>query len=360
MTNFLSHGNVAHEGDTCVVYCSFAHFYAVRLARGEVFQTKYGALKHDEVIGRTYGCKVQCSRGYVYVLRVTPELWTLTLPHRTQILYTRDISLVTLQLDLKPGSVVCEVGTGSGSMTHALARTVAPSGHVYTFDFHEQRVQVARKEFEEHGLGSVVTVSHRDVCQDGFGIEGLADAVFLDLPHPWKAVDSAAAALKPGCGGRVCSFSPCVEQVQRTCEALRARGFVDVVTLECLERPYEFKQICMPDIRDTLEAPTTAPAQAKEEVQTTPTTQPGPDGEPMADTDDTAETCDAVKDGAAACGGGDIKMVKVKHGAKKRRGHVDSADAASSGRGICFQAAIPSLQIPGHTGYLTFATLLAS
>lgn len=356
MTNFLSHGNVAHEGDTCVVYCSFAHFYAVRLARGEVFQTKYGALKHDQVIGRTYGSKVECTRGYVYVLRVTPELWTQTLPHRTQILYTRDISLVTLQLDLKPGSVVCEVGTGSGSMTHALARTVAPTGHVYTFDFHEQRVQVARKEFEEHGLGSVVTASHRDVCQDGFGIEGLADAVFLDLPHPWKAVDSAAAALKPGCGGRLCSFSPCVEQVQRTCEALRARGFVDVVTLECLERPYEFKQICMPDIRDTLQAPAAAPAREKEEQ----TTQPGPDDELMADTDDTPETCGTGKDGAMADGGGDSEVVKVKRGAKKRRGHPDRADGASSVQGICFQAAIPSLQIPGHTGYLTFATLLAS
>ncbi|KAK8773240.1 hypothetical protein V5799_012222 [Amblyomma americanum] len=200
MTNFLSHDNVAQEGDTCVVYCTFASIYSIKLARGEVFQTKYGALKHDEVIGRTYGTKVQCSRGYVYVLRATPELWTITLPHRTQILYTRDISMVTLQLDLKPGSVVCEAGTGSGSMTHALARTVAPNGHVYTFDFHEHRAQVAQKEFQEHGLGSVVTASHRDVCQEGFGIEGLADAVFLDLPHPWKAVEAAAAALKPGSG----------------------------------------------------------------------------------------------------------------------------------------------------------------
>uniref|UniRef100_G3MTM6 tRNA (adenine(58)-N(1))-methyltransferase n=1 Tax=Amblyomma maculatum TaxID=34609 RepID=G3MTM6_AMBMU len=265
MTNFLSHDNVAKVGDTCIVYCTFAHIYSIKLARGDVFQTKYGALKHDDVMGCTYGTKVQCSRGYVYVLRATPELWTLTLPHRTQILYTRDISLVTLQLDLKPGSVVCEVGTGSGSMTHALARTVAPNGHVYTFDFHEHRAQVAKKEFQEHGLESVVTASHRDVCQDGFGIEGLADAVFLDLPHPWEAVEAAATALKPVSGGRICSFSPCVEQVQRTCLALRARGFVDVVTWECLERPYEVKQITMGDIRDTVKPPTAGLSGAKEE-----------------------------------------------------------------------------------------------
>lgn len=351
MANFLSHDNIAQAGDTCVVYCTFAHMYSVKLACGDVFQTKYGALKHDDVIGRTYGTKVQCSRGYVYVLRATPELWTLTLPHRTQIVYTRDISLVTLQLDLKPGSVVCEVGTGSGSMTHALARTVAPNGHVYTFDFHEHRAQVAQKEFQEHGLDSVVTCAHRDVCQDGFGIEGLADAVFLDLPHPWKAVDAAAAALKPGCVGRLCSFSPCVEQVQRTCEALRAHGFVDVVTWECLERPYEIKQVVMADIRDASGAPMGGRA-AKNEERATAEILATAEGEPMAGVEDPSETLDA----AEATAEEESKITAERKKGKKRRGHTEDPGA----KGICFQAAIPSLQIPGHTGYLTFATLLAS
>lgn len=353
MTNFLSHGNIAQAGDTCVVYCTFAHIYSIKLAHGEVFQTKYGALKHDDVIGRTYGTKVQCSRGYVYVLRATPELWTLTLPHRTQILYTRDISLVTLQLDLKPGSVVCEVGTGSGSMTHALARTVAPNGHVYTFDFHEHRAQVAQKEFQEHGLNSVVTCAHRDVCQDGFGIEGLADAVFLDLPHPWKAVDAAASALKPGCGGRLCSFSPCVEQVQRTCEALRARGFVDVVTLECLERPYEVKQVVMADIRDTCRAPSGGQAPKKEEHATAEVLQTT-EGDAMTGVEEPSESPDAAEAGVE----GEAKATGETKRGKKRRGHPE--DPESAAQGFNFQTAIPSLQIPGHTGYLTFATLLAS
>ena len=46
----------------------------------------------------------------MYLLYPSPELWTVTLPHRTQILYTTDISLITLELDLKPGSVVIESG----------------------------------------------------------------------------------------------------------------------------------------------------------------------------------------------------------------------------------------------------------
>lgn len=50
-------------------------------------------------------------KGWVYLLHPTPELWTVNLLHRTQILYTTDISMVILQLALKPGSVVIESGT---------------------------------------------------------------------------------------------------------------------------------------------------------------------------------------------------------------------------------------------------------
>ena len=76
---------------------------------------------------------------------------------RTQILYSLDIAMVSLQLELWPGSVVVESGTGLGSLSHALARTVAPRGHLHNFEFHAERVEKARVEFAE-------TASHRDVC----------------------------------------------------------------------------------------------------------------------------------------------------------------------------------------------------
>jgi hypothetical protein len=50
-----------------------------------VFQTNYGAFKVKDLIGKRFGTKVAMTRGYGYVLHPTPELWTKTLPHRTQV-----------------------------------------------------------------------------------------------------------------------------------------------------------------------------------------------------------------------------------------------------------------------------------
>lgn len=79
-----------------------------------------------------------------------------------------------------------------------------------------------REDFEKTGISSLVTVEVRDIQGEGFPekLSGLADSVFLDLPQPWLAVPSAAKMLKQD--GVLCSFSPCIEQVQRTCEVLRS------------------------------------------------------------------------------------------------------------------------------------------
>lgn len=87
----------------------------------------------------------------LYLLAPTPELWTKVLKHRTQILYLPDISLVCAFLELRPGCIVLESGTGSGSMSHSLARAVYPSGHLFTYEYHEERSRLAREEFAANG-----------------------------------------------------------------------------------------------------------------------------------------------------------------------------------------------------------------
>lgn len=202
------------------------------------------------------------------MLAPTPELWTRVLNHRTQILYLADISMICTFLELKPGCIVLESGTGSGSLTHALTRSVAPTGHVYTFEFHQDRFAAASIEFNKHGFLSVstannfplgisenATVAQRDVQSLGFpeNFHDRVHGVFLDLPEPWKvrvlrqndnncfqAVSSSVKCLMAS----YCfvSFSPCIEQVQRTCQALReTEDMMDIRIMECLSREYRVK-----------------------------------------------------------------------------------------------------------------------
>ena len=118
--SFATTKSIVEEGDTVIIYVNPQTMYAIQVRptiaskTGEmvenVFQTNYGALKVIELIGKKYGHKIQFSRGWGWLLHPTPELWTLTLPHRTQILYTPDISVIVQQLELKSGSIVVESG----------------------------------------------------------------------------------------------------------------------------------------------------------------------------------------------------------------------------------------------------------
>lgn len=110
--SFVEYREQIQDGDTAIIFLGHDSMFPVTIKQGSQTQTKYGVIRHStDLIGKNYGSKVTCSKGgWVYILYPTPELWTTNLPHRTQILYSTDISMITMMLELKPGSVVCESG----------------------------------------------------------------------------------------------------------------------------------------------------------------------------------------------------------------------------------------------------------
>lgn len=75
----------------------------------------------------------------ITALKPKSTLITETLAKKTQILYAMDNSAIVFKLDLVPGSVVVEAGTGSGSLSCAIAETIGSEGRLYTFEFNQQR-----------------------------------------------------------------------------------------------------------------------------------------------------------------------------------------------------------------------------
>lgn len=105
-------------------------------------------------------------------------------------------------------------------------------------------------------------------------------------------------------GGRICSFSPCIEQVQRTCLAMEEYGFTEINTLEILLRVYNVRTISLqiPDLGKAAEDNSSAGFDSS---------NPSKQGSP----------CTNLQQGT-----------------------------------VQFKSGVPQKEMVGHTGYLTFAT----
>ncbi|KAJ7845370.1 tRNA methyltransferase complex GCD14 subunit [Mycena olivaceomarginata] len=343
---------------------------------GKDFQSKYGHYRHSDLVGIPYGSKIgsRTGKGFIHILRPTPELWTMALPHRTQILYIADISFIISYLDIRRGSRVIEAGTGSGSFSHSVARSIGPSGRLWSYEFHEARAKKAKEEFAQHGMSDIVTLTHQNVCKDGFNLTDAADSVFLDLPAPWDAVEHAKQALRKDRTTRICCFSPCMEQVLRTVSALNDAGFSDITMYETLVRPHDVNQVpplqSITEVADKLKkAEGVREIKRLRQIAAGQRSHENPHGEkrkwsqevgyqgelPVAEAEDSGsgkrlKTDDEMNDGTPS------QNADVSRSLDEPATQTVHASILAPPAKISVSKAIP--EVRGHTSYLTFATLL--
>ena len=216
---------------------------------------------------------VTASSGFIHILPPTPELWTSSLPHRTQVVYTPDYSYILHRIRARPGMRLIEAGAGSGSFTHAAVRAVyhgypkdpdEVKGKVFSFEFDKSRYEKMRDEVHAHGLDGLVQLTHRDVYNNGFLLNGEspeAECIFLDLPAPWRALPHLSRSrpkpdqlvgsdtsfpdstevewkspLRADRTAYICTFSPCIEQVTQTIDVMRRLGWMEIEMVEVAHR----------------------------------------------------------------------------------------------------------------------------
>lgn len=221
------------EGALVLLYYDVRRQWLLRIERGKQFHTHKGFIKVDEIIGLPMGSEVKSSMGESFwILKPTTHDLIMHSIRRTQIMYPKDIGLVLLKLSLSSGSRVLEIGTGSGAMTVAAAMAVKPSGHVHTYEARDEFADMAEKNLKRASVFDYVTI-HR--ANAGLGIEGENyDAAILDIGDPWPMVPLVHRALLGG--APMVSFSPTMNQVERTTNVLRLEGFVNIQSMECFIR----------------------------------------------------------------------------------------------------------------------------
>ncbi len=221
------------EGDNILLYLDVRRTYMIKVQAGQTFHTHKGYIKLDDVIGKPYGSSFKSSLGVTFTV-LKPQItdYILKSQRNTQIIYAKDAALIVMFSGIGPGSRVVESGTGTGALTTALAHYVQPNGKVYSYDIRPEGQKTAEKNLKRSGHSEFVELKLKDVV---LGIdERDMDAVVLDLAVPWLVVPQAYEALKPS--GTIVSFSPTIDQVVKTVEALREHGFVCIETFECIMR----------------------------------------------------------------------------------------------------------------------------
>jgi ubiquinone/menaquinone biosynthesis C-methylase UbiE len=76
-------------------------------------------------------------------------------PHRIERLKPADI---VKTLNLHPGQMVADIGSGSGLFTRPLALAVQPGGHVYAVDIDPDLLRHVRKTSQAAGITNITTV----------------------------------------------------------------------------------------------------------------------------------------------------------------------------------------------------------
>lgn len=236
----MTWGAPFEPGERVLLVDSKDRRHVVTLATGKQFHSHAGSISHDELIGAPEGVELRTSGGSK-LLAFRPALadFILKMKRGAQVVYPKDAALIVMYADIYPGATVIEAGTGSGSLTLALARAVGAHGQVISYEMRDDHRAQAAANLEAWYQNEGDKPENVEL-RSGDIFEGMADRgatrMVLDLPEPWRAVGAATESLVEG--GILCCYLPTVPQVAQTVEAMRCGRFALMKTFEALIRTW--------------------------------------------------------------------------------------------------------------------------
>ncbi len=211
--------------------------FFVRLKKGETFGTHRGNILHDEIIGKNFGDTVKTHKGHEYIV-LKPTLYDIIMhgiKRKTQIIYPKDSSYITLKLGITDNMNVLESGIGSGALTIVMANAVKPNGLIHCYEKEEKYIKNALDNIKLAGLDKYVKVYHQDLSENL--PENYFDAAFIDVREPWLYLENVKKALKSG--SPVGFLVPTTNQVTLLLQSLEKFNFMDREVIEILLRHYK-------------------------------------------------------------------------------------------------------------------------
>jgi tRNA (adenine57-N1/adenine58-N1)-methyltransferase catalytic subunit len=197
----------------------------------EDYHTKHGFFKKQDLKTSNKKIKTNTKKEFTVFDPYFIDLYK-KIKRDAQIIPLKDIGLIVAETGINRDSKVIDAGAGSGALCCFLANIVK---EVTTYDIREDFIEIVKKNIEFLKLKNV-KIKNKDIY-DGIS-EKAIDLIVLDLPEPWKAIDSAKKSLKAG--GFLVSYSPTIPQTQDFINKINnEKDFVHVKTSEIIERNWE-------------------------------------------------------------------------------------------------------------------------
>ncbi len=217
------------ELDKEIITVQALRYYVTDLTKD--FHTKHGIISKQDLETED-GSIIKSNTGKEFVIFTSQFSDDFKkLKRAPQTIIQKDVGAIIAETGLGKEDSVLDAGTGAGALACALANICHK---VYSYETRKEHLEVARKNIKTLGLTNII-LRNRDITKDVEEKE--IELVTLDIPEPWKAINSTQKALK--IGGYLIAYTPTIIQASNFVEEIKKNNeFLFEKTIEIIQRKW--------------------------------------------------------------------------------------------------------------------------
>lgn len=202
--------------------------------------THYGTVKVSEIRKLPISIKTSIDL-QVQIYKPSYREFVLLMKRGAQIIYPKDVASIIVDGDILPGSVVLEVGSGSGALTTAIASRIGLDGYIFSIDKNKKNqyraLKTLKRYFDSLGINHInyefINLDSSEINLNK--LEREITHIVTDIPEPW----TVAQSVKPTYTLKWISYLPNISQVQNLCGSLSESRYSNIYIKEILEREWK-------------------------------------------------------------------------------------------------------------------------
>ncbi len=196
------------------------------------YSTEKGTIKKEE-FKKKEGSKIKTNKDAEYIMFSPSFIDQYNKIQRlAQIVPLKDIGSIIVETGINKNSKIVDAGSGSGALAIMLANFAK---EVITYDIREDHHNVVMKNIESLNIKNVE--AKMGSVYDSIPEKNI-DLFTLDLPEPWKAIETVKTALN--IGGFCVVYNPSITQITDFVNNINKDGnFIILKVVEIIERFWE-------------------------------------------------------------------------------------------------------------------------